>query len=95
MGATLVDTSRLRPAFCEEGQDYNCRAKPPSWWFDLIPQSHQFSSMAEFRVELARVTENRRRALELCSTCPCRVACREFARTEGVKHGIFGGEILG
>jgi hypothetical protein len=31
-------------------------------------------------------------AMALCAACPVQQACRDYARDEGVTHGIWGGE---
>jgi hypothetical protein len=37
-------------------------------------------------------TEEYAEALSLCAACPAQQQCRDFARSDGIPYGIFGGE---
>lgn len=63
-----------------------CRNKNPRTWFPW-PTGHDFGRYASEAKATAKP------AIEVCNGCPVRVACLEFAITNGEKDGVWGGMI--
>lgn len=60
-----------------EWQDFAaCSSHPhPEWWFPEGPDSTWMSDEAR----------------KICTTCPVRPACLEYALDQEIKHGVWGG----
>jgi WhiB family redox-sensing transcriptional regulator len=61
-----------------------CKGKPTDWWFPMLPPGMG-------RDVVRRVREESRKAKELCSVCPVRLECLQYAIDNKEEYGIWGG----
>lgn len=71
-------------------EDANCKGRDPEWW-TTADHGRRAKLSNERWDQLEEQSKDNLKALALCSWCPVRTECLEWAYRHNLDHGIFGG----